>query len=34
MLTNPDILIHPHFYVHLQQLVLDERRPATDGWSY
>ena len=32
VLTNPDILIHPHFYVHLQQLVLDERPPRT-AWS-
>ena len=33
VLTNPDILVHPHFYVHLQQLVLDERRPLKTAWS-
>ena len=33
VLTNPDILVHPHFYVHLQQLVLDERRPLRTAWS-
>lgn len=33
ILTNPDILVHPHFYLRVYQLVLDERRPLRTAWS-
>lgn len=33
VLTNPDILVHHHFYLRLYQLVLDERKPFRTAWS-
>lgn len=33
ILTNPDILVHHHFYLRLYQLVLDERMPFRTAWS-
>ncbi|KAJ8599316.1 hypothetical protein CTAYLR_005333 [Chrysophaeum taylorii] len=33
VLTNPDILVHHHFYLRLYQLVLDERVPFGTAWS-
>ena len=33
ILTNPDILVHHHFYLQLYRLVLDEREPFTTAWS-
>ncbi|KAJ1462280.1 hypothetical protein M885DRAFT_506457 [Pelagophyceae sp. CCMP2097] len=33
ILTNPDIVVHPHFYAHISQLVRDERRPFRTAWS-
>lgn len=33
ILSNPDILVHHHFYLRLYQLVLDERMPFRTAWS-
>lgn len=33
ILTNPDILLHHHFYLRLYQLTLDERLPLRTAWS-